>query len=140
MKYLLDTCVLSKFVKQTPNKQVLDWIFNTNLFDLFISSLSIGEIWKGISKLPKSKRKEELNIWFNKDILEEYSDRIIPFNKEIAKTWGELNAKSESEGKSLTVIDSLIAATAIHNDLVLVTRNIRDFINTGCELFNPWEI
>lgn len=139
MKYLLDTCVLSEFVKVSPNKQVLDWMYKSNLFDLFISSLSIGEIWKGISKLPKSRRKVELNIWFNREILEKYNDRIIPFNKDIAKTWGELKAMSESEGKSLTVIDSLIAATTIHYDFVLVTRNIKDFIHTGCELFNPWE-
>ncbi len=139
MKYLLDTCVLSEFVKVSPNKQVLDCMYKSNLFDLFISSLSIGEIWKGISKLPKSRRKVELNIWFNREILEKYNDRIIPFNKDIAKTWGELKAMSESEGKSLTVIDSLIAATTIHYDFVLVTRNIKDFIHTGCELFNPWE-
>ncbi|MGD2086709.1 MAG: type II toxin-antitoxin system VapC family toxin [Candidatus Aminicenantes bacterium] len=139
MKYLLDTCVISELIKKEKNSKVVKWIKKRKESSLFISVLTVGEIQKGISKLPDSHKKEYLKTWIDNDLKKRFSGRILEITEEIATSWGEIQAKSESEGKKMPAIDSLIAATAIKNNLTVVTRNEKDIENSGCKSINPWE-
>jgi predicted nucleic acid-binding protein len=139
LNYLLDTCVISELIKPGENNKIVEWIQSKDEDSLFISVLTIGEIYKGISKLPDSRRKESLRTWVDNDLKKRFAGRILEISEKIATTWGEIQANSEKDGKKMPVIDSLIAATAIKNNLTVVTRNVKDIENSGCRSINPWE-
>jgi toxin FitB len=138
MNYLSDTCALSEFLKKTPDEKVIEWFENQIEDSLFISVLTIGEINKGISKLPPSKRKTELETWLE-SILFRYDKRILPISLNIATRWGNLLGELEPKGRVLPIIDSLIAATALEHDLTIITRNESDFADTGAKVLNIWQ-
>ncbi|NJM54301.1 MAG: type II toxin-antitoxin system VapC family toxin [Blastocatellia bacterium] len=138
MNYLSDTCALSEFLNKKPDPKVIEW-FEKQIEDaLFVSVLTIGEINKGIVKLPASKRKTELETWL-KSILFRYDKRILPISLSIATRWGRLLGELEPKGRVLPIIDSLIAATALEHDLTIITRNESDFADTGVKILNIWE-
>ena len=139
MKYLLDTCFISELVDRHPNPKVVDFIDSLDSDDVFLSVITIGEIAKGVEKLSKSKRKQELHSWLKENLLVRFDGRIIPLDTEILMEWGILIARLESTGITLPAIDSLIAATTLTQKLTLVTRNVDDFSGTGIEIVNPWE-
>jgi predicted nucleic acid-binding protein len=139
LKYLLDTCVISALIKPHQNEKVVKWIQEKEEDDLFLSVLTIGEIHKGIAKLPESKKKRSLSKWVEEDLKKRFSGRVLDITEEIAIQWGEIQGESEKKGKKMPVIDSLIAAAAIKEDLTVVTRNTKDMENSGCKIINPWE-
>jgi tRNA(fMet)-specific endonuclease VapC len=139
MKYLLDTCVLSELLIKQPNAKVVDFIDSLDPDDVYLSVITIGEIVKGIEKLPTSQRKQELHAWLKEDLLARFQGKIIPIDEEIIVDWGILTARTEAIGKPMPAIDSLIAATAQAHGLTLVTRNVDDFNASGVEIENPWE-
>jgi len=139
MNYLLDTCVISELIKKSPSQKVVEWVSQVEETDLFISVLTIGEIHKGIEKLPKSKKKEKLHKWVNYNLQERFENRIISFDLQTATIWGKIQAHSEALGKPLPAIDGQIAATGISYDLTVVTRNTPDMEVSGVSLLNPWE-
>jgi len=139
MKYLLDTCVISELVAKHPNPQVVDFVDALDSDGVNLSVITIGEIAKGVEKLPESKRKQDLHSWLKEDLLARFSGRIIPLDTEVLMQWGVLVARLESTGITLPAIDSLIAATTLTHKLTLVTRNVDDFSSTGIEIVNPWE-
>jgi toxin FitB len=138
MSLLLDTCVISELVAKRPNLQVLRWIEEQDSRSLHISVMTIGEIAKGVCKLPESKRKDTLTVWLNQTLPEQFSDRILLIDIATMQRWGELVGRLEQQAKSLPVADSLIASVALHHDFHLVTRNEKDFIGTGVSIINPW--
>ncbi|MDE1466069.1 type II toxin-antitoxin system VapC family toxin [Spartinivicinus poritis] len=138
MRFLLDTCVLSELRKPDCNPNVKFAISNCSNKDLFISSISIGEITKGVSLLEEGRRKKELSNWLN-SLESQFADRILSVDAETARIWGELTADGKRKGKPIPIMDGLIAATAIRSGLHVMTRNIQDFENTSAMLFNPWE-
>ena len=105
---------------------------------LFLSVITIGEIRKGITNLPNSKKKQELTLWLN-TIVEEYEERIIPIDLEIADTWGIMQSNAEKNGHPMATIDGLVAATAYNHNLTLITRNEEDFTISKIPIINPWE-
>ena len=139
MKYLLDTCVISELVTKYPRLQVVDFVDALDSDDVYLSVITIGEIAKGIEKLPKSKRKQELNSWLKEDLLVRFDGKIIPLDTEVLMQWGILIARLELSGTTLPAVDSLIAATTLTHKLTLVTRNVDDFRGTEMEIVNPWE-
>ena len=139
MKYLLDTCVISELIKKNPSQKVVKWISKIEENNLFISVLTVGEIHKGIEKIPTSKKKEQLYKWVNYDLKERFKDRIIAFDLLTATAWGKVQAQSELVGKAMPAIDGQIAATGISYDLTVVTRNTRDMEISGVSLLNPWK-
>ena len=138
MSYLLDTCLISELVSKQPDRKVLDWLDAQIPEELYLSVITIGEIAKGISKIAASQRKEELRIWLNETLLDRFAERIIGIDLETMLLWGELVGNLEKLGRPLPILDSLIAAIAIHNSLSLVTRNERDFVGSGVAIVNPW--
>ncbi len=139
MKYLLDTCVFSEIVKPCPNKLLLEWLMDTPSDRLYLSVLTIGEIRKGIAKLPSSKKKANLSEWLN-TLIEDYKDRILPVDLTVSENWGEMQGSAEKNGFSFPTIDGLIASIARTHNLVLVTRNESDFQGCNIPLFNPWKV
>ena len=139
MNYLLDTCVISELFKKQPDLNVVEWVSNIDETNLFISVLTIGEIHKGIEKLPASKKKDKLHKWVNIDLKERFNNRIIDIDRHVVTTWGKVQARSEFLGQALPAIDGLIASTGIAHDLIVVTRNTKDMEISGVTLLDPWE-
>ncbi|MEA3359266.1 MAG: type II toxin-antitoxin system VapC family toxin [Thermodesulfobacteriota bacterium] len=138
MKYLLDTCVISELVKPSPSPMVLDWLNDVPSERLFLSVITIGEIRKGLTKLPDSKRTDRLTEWLN-SLLEDYRDRIYTIDLTVAENWGVMQGKAEKSGMPMSSMDSLIAAIAYTHNLVLVTRNVIDFKVSNLPINNPWK-
>lgn len=138
MRYLLDTCVISEFTKPDRSGFVIDFINQMPESDLFISAMTLGELHRGILKLPAGKKQNGLFRWLS-ELEESFQDRILGFDHEAAVEWAKLCTHAENKGKKLSAFDSIIAAIASRNQLVLATRNIQDFVYTDLELINPWE-
>ena len=138
MNYLLDTCVISELVKPSPNATVIDWLDATPNERLFLSVITIGEIRKGLAKLPESKKRTSLTNWFN-ILLEDYRTRIHPINLTVAENWGAIQGIAEKCGHPMASVDSMIAAVAYTYNLVLVTRNESDFTASNLPIINPWQ-
>jgi toxin FitB len=139
MKYLLDTCVLYECVKPAPNKKVLAWLEACDENTLFLSVLTLGEIQKGITKLKSGKRKTKLQHWLDIHLRTRFSERILPIDQDVARTWGRIQGEAEGHGMPLPTIDGLLAATALTHNLVFVTRNLKDVQATPAALLNPWK-
>ncbi|NOQ21682.1 MAG: PIN domain-containing protein [Candidatus Aegiribacteria sp.] len=138
MKFLLDTCLISELVKSRPEKKVVDWLLSENETDFYVSVLTFGELHKGIEKLPESRKKEELQNWVETELKERFHNRIIEIDLGISTVWGEIQCIAEKKGRPMPAIDSLIAATGIAHNLMVVTRNVADMKQSGVKLLNPW--
>lgn len=139
LNYLLDTCVISEFVKPKPERRVLDWLNSIESERVFLSVVTLGEIQAGISGQRNANRRTELEEWLNVDLAAQFANRILPLDEAVFKTWGQLTAHLKQVGKPMSIMDSLIAATALYHKMTLVTRNLSDFEHAGVSLFNPWE-
>jgi predicted nucleic acid-binding protein len=139
VKYLLDTCVISELVKPTPNRKVVDWINELPSEALFLCAITIGEVRKGLTKLPDSKKKERLTLWLN-TLLIEYNERIFFIDLMVCENWGVLQGNAEKAGTPMSTIDGLIAATAYTHNLTLATRNENDFTPSNIPIINPWKL
>ena len=138
MNYLLDTCVISELVKPVPDHRVISWMNSVSSDSLYICVITVGELRKGIVKLPESRKKTELIVWLT-TLLEDYQDRVYPIDLPVAENWGIILANAEKSGTPMSSLDSLIAAVAYTNSLTLVTRNERDFEPSGIPIANPWD-
>ncbi len=105
---------------------------------LYLSVLTLGEIRKGVAALPQSKRRTRLEVWLEVELQARFSGRILPINAAVADRWGLLAAESRRAGRGLSTIDGLLAATALHHNLTIVSRNTADFAFTRVPVFNPW--
>ncbi len=137
MKYLLDTCAISELTKLNANSGVIEWLENTNSEDLYLSVINIGEIKKGINKLPASKKKQDLLFWLE-TLLEDYQNRILTVDLSVMENWSLIVANAEKKGQPIASLDSIIAATAYTHHLTLVTCNERDFYACNIPVINPW--
>ena len=136
MSYLLDTNVISEVVKRKPDKRVIAWLNELPVDALFVSVLTLGEIRKGVERLGDGKRREKLRLWLEHDLPEWFNGRILAVDTPVADRWGRLLAEA---GRPLPTIDSLLAATALHHELRLVTRNAGDFDFSGLLVVDPWQ-
>src|SRR3989304_7013856 len=110
MNYVLDTNVISELVAKRPNANLLDWVQSVDEERLYLSVITIGEIKKGIEKLPASPRKDELNAWLVNDLLQRFEHRLGMVDVDVMLAWGEMTARLERNGPIMPAIDSLIAA------------------------------
>lgn len=122
--FLLDTNVISEFARpdNKPDQRVKQWLE------------------RGIEKLPQGKRRTHLEAWLEKDLHEWFEKRLLVVNEAIANRWGMLAAAAQRTGKSLAIIDGLLAATALEHKLTVVTRNSADFMSAGVPILDPWQI
>jgi predicted nucleic acid-binding protein len=138
--YLLDTNVISELTKLQPESKVVSWFQATGEELLYLSVLAIGEIRKGINFLPRSNKRVLLESWLANDLVLRFAGRIIEVNLDIAERWGLISAQAKIAGTPLAVIDGLMAATALHHNLTLVTRNTKDVQVAGINTLNPWQL
>ena len=136
MKYLLDTCIVSEFAKLQPNQNVITWLSARH--DFYLSVLALGEIIKGVERLPASKKQVSLRLWVNNDLQKRFHNKIINIDTSVVRVWGKLTADLELSGRSLPAIDGLIAASAIANNCTIVSRNTKDFPSDFVEIINPF--
>ena len=136
MSYLLDTNVISEFTRKEPSAQILAWLRTLPLDEQYLSVLSIGEIRNGIERLDAGAKKERLRLWLERDLRDLFGDRLLEVTTAVADRWGRLRAEVR---RPVPAIDSLMAATALHHDLRLVTRDEQDFASfPGLTVVNPW--
>lgn len=138
--YLLDTNVVSELIRVRPESKVVSWFQATNEELLHLSVLTIGEIRKGINSLPPSNKRALLESWLANDLVLRFAGRILEVNLDIAERWGLISARAKTAGTPLAVIDGLMAATALHHNLTLVTRNTKDVRMAGINVLNPWQL
>jgi predicted nucleic acid-binding protein len=135
VSFLLDTNVISEMARTRPNPRVERWFRYVPSEALHLSVLTLGEIRKGIQPLETGARREKLRVWLEVELPEWFEDRILEVSAAVADRWGVLLAEVE---RPAPAIDSLLAATALHHRLRLVTRNTADFAYPGLEVVDPW--
>jgi len=139
LKYLLDTNIISELINTSPNKKVISFINTLNENSIYLSVITIGEINFGIHKLKSGKKKEELLLWLHTDLLSRFKNRIIEVDTQTMLTWGKINNELKSIGNPMPIMDSLIGATCISKNMILITRNEKDFINLDIDIINPFK-
>jgi toxin FitB len=138
MNYLLDTNVVSEWVKPHPNAKVVDWLAQAREDEIFISVCTLAELSFGVASMPKGKRRNRLADWLLRDLPARFDRRIVAVDMEIANTWGDISAAARRKGRPIDVMDGLIAATAEVYEMIVVTRDAKDFQAAGVTLLNPW--
>jgi toxin FitB len=136
--FLLDTNVLSEFAKPRVNPGLLDWMQHSDETGMAISVVSVGEIQKGISRMPEGRRQTDLQAWLDQHLVPRFQQRILALDLNDMQRWGRMMGTAIKQGGTLPAIDALLAAVALNRRLILVTRNARDFERTGVNLLNPW--
>src|SRR5438445_12147600 len=134
--FLLDTNCISEIVRLKPEPRVMDWMEAVDEALLYLSVLTLGEIRKGLAGLPQGKRRSRLETWLEVELQARFSGRILSIDAAVADRWGLLAAAAKIKGKPLSAIDGLLAATAIHHNLTIVSRNVGDFTNTQAAVVN----
>jgi hypothetical protein len=135
LSYLIDTNILSELRRKTPNAGVVAWFSKRPASSLYLSVLTLGELRKGVEGIADMERRMALLDWLEADLPNFFMGRVLTVDAHVADRWGRMVAQA---GRPLPAIDSLLAATAAHHDLSLVTRNVKDFTNLGVEVINPW--
>ena len=138
MAFLLDTNVISETVRPRPQRRVLDWIEAHNPSDLFLTAQTIGELVRGARTVREQERRERFERWIEQDLARQFDRRILPFDGRTAVIWGYLTGDGDRAGRRPAAADAHIAAVAIQHELILVTRNVRDFTQFDVQLLNPW--
>ncbi len=137
--FLLDTNCISELLRPKPEPGVMEWMDAADEAMLYLSVLTVGEIRKGVAGLSQGKRRTLLETWLEVELQERFAGRIMPIDSSIADRWGLIAAEAIRRGKTLSVIDGLLAATALHHNLTVVSRNVSDFTNTQVQVLNPWQ-
>jgi len=135
--FLLDTCLLSEVWKPAPARTVIEWLNQTIEDELFLSVLTLGELRKGIDRMPVGKKRDRLSRDYVA-LRSRFSTRVLPITDVVAERWGQVSAEAGRAGKHVHVVDGLIAATALVSGLTVVTRNVGDFSATNVPVANPW--
>lgn len=138
MKFLIDTCVISELVKKAPASGVTRWLEQQDELSLYLSVITFGELHKGIGQLHAGRKKRELYEWVEGQLSRRFTGRILDVDKDVAVRWGEISAAAGKFGRTVPVLDGLLAATALTFGLTFVTRNTDHFQETGVRLLDPW--
>lgn len=139
MSFLLDTNVVSEWVKPRPHDNVVAWLAEVDEDQVFLSVVSFAELRRGVDLLAPGRRRDRLEEWLADDLTARFHGRILDVDRRVADAWGQIMARSQRAGRGLASMDAFFAATALRHELTLVTRNVRDFDGLGVALHNPWE-
>ncbi|MGH7069139.1 MAG: type II toxin-antitoxin system VapC family toxin [Acetobacteraceae bacterium] len=138
MNFLLDTNVVSEWVKPRPDPGVVAWVGEADEDRIFISVITIAELRHGIERLPVGVRRDRLDHWLTEQVPLRFGERVLAVDAETADAWGRVMAPGEATGRSPGTMDAFIAATVLQHDMTLVTRNASDFEPLGLRMINPW--
>jgi toxin FitB len=137
--FLLDTNIISELIKPKPEPRLVTWLSGTDENLLYLSVLTLGEIRKGVAMLREPARRVQLETWLDSELRLRFAGRILTVDDDVADRWGVMAGRAAARKIALPVIDGLLAATALHYNLTLVTRNSKDVAGTDALVFNPWE-
>ena len=138
MRTLLDTNVVSELRRPQPDPRVFARVEAMDPDDLFLASVTFGELTHGVRRMDAGRRRDGLQAWLDR-LEAAYGDRILPFDRDAARIWGDLLARCAASGRTLPLEDAQIAAIALRFDLTLMTRNVRNFEGTGVRVVDPWD-
>jgi toxin FitB len=138
VSFLLDTNVVSEWVRPRPEPRVAGWLGEVDEDRVFISVVTLAELRHGVERLLASRRKERLDDWVRRDLPLRFEGRVLPVDAAVADRWGVLVARGEQRGRPISAMDAFLAATAELHELTLVTRNTSDFTDSVTSLFDPW--
>ncbi len=139
MKYLADTNFLSELLKRRPNPGVMSWLRSVDENDIAVSVITLGELQRGASRLSPGDRQTAIQTWIDQYIIPRFSGRFVGLGMDEMLEWGRRYGLFERQGRPRPALDSLLAVTALTNDLAVVSRNARDFHEWGVEVINPWD-
>jgi toxin FitB len=138
MKFLVDTNVVSEWVKLRPDSGVVDWMTEVDEDRVFISVISLAELRRGIERMPRGNRRSRLDEWLREELPQRFEKRVLSVDHAVAEAWGTIVARCEMAGRPISTMDGFIAATAEVHDMALVTGNVSDFEGSVKEVVNPW--
>lgn len=138
MSFLLDTNVVSEWVRPRPDPGVVAWLAEADEDRVFVSVVTLAELRYGIERLAVGQRRRRLDAWLREEVPLRFEGRVLPIDADIADAWGRLTALREVSGRPIGAADAFIAATAEARGLALVTRNVSDFERTVRAVVNPW--
>jgi predicted nucleic acid-binding protein len=138
VNYLLDTNVVSEWVKPQPHPGVVTWLATTDEDRVFLSVVTLAELRRGIERLPICARRTRLEAWLSHELPLRFEKRVLPIDPPVADAWGRIVSRSQAQGRTIHARDAFLAASADVHGLTLVTRNISDFDALGQTLLNPW--
>jgi predicted nucleic acid-binding protein len=136
--YLLDTNVVSEWVRPRPDPHVVDWLATVDEDRVFLSVITLAELRRGVQRLDRGRRRQQLADWLSEALPARFDGRLVQVDARIADRWGRLMAEAEENGRPLGAMDGLFAATADAMGLTLVTRNEKDLDGRGVRILNPW--
>jgi toxin FitB len=138
VSFLLDTNVVSEWVKPRPDSGVAAWLAEVDEDSVFLSVVSLAELRYGIERMPRGSRRTRLDAWLRDELPLRFEGRILSIDERVADAWGQVVAQRESAGCPIAAMDALIAALANVYDMHLVTRDESDFASTVQRIVNPW--
>ena len=138
MSFLLDTTVVSEWMKPLPNPGVIRWLAEVDEDRVYLSVMTLAELRFGTERLASGARKLRLEIWLKEELPLRFESRVLNVETKIADAWGRVVNRCSAVGKPIGVMDAFFAATAEVHSLTLVTRNVSDFAASGISLSNPW--
>ncbi len=138
MSILLDTNVVSELIRKAPEPAVTSWVSDHPLYDLFFSAVSEAELRFGAAILPPGRRRDTLFLEIDAMLRDAFEDRVLPFDSDAARAYGDIAAVRRSAGRPVAPADCQIAAIAASRDMAVATRNVRDFEEMGIEIVDPW--
>ena len=139
MNFLLDTNVVSEWMKPRPNVGVVEWLANADEDRLFLSVATLAELRYGVQRLAMGQKRARLEEWLETDLRNRFEGRVVVIDEEVAEAWGRVLTKADEMGRPMGAMDGFLAATAVVHGLTLVTRNESDFRGVGIHSIDPWK-
>jgi predicted nucleic acid-binding protein len=138
VNFLLDTNLISEWLRPRPDRGVVEWLAATDEDRVYISVVTMSEIRYGIERMTAGSRRKRIEDWLTTDLPRRFENRILPIDAVIADAWGKIMYRGQAVGRPVGPMDAYIAATAETRDLTLVTRNVSDFDTLRIPVISPW--
>jgi predicted nucleic acid-binding protein len=138
VSFLLDTTVVSEWMKPLPDPSVIRWLAEVDEDRVYLSVMTLAELRYGTERLPAGSRKSRLETWLREELPLRFEGRLLIIETTIADAWGRVMSRCSAVGRPIGAMDAFFAATAEVHALTLVTRSVSDFTASGIFLFNPW--
>jgi toxin FitB len=139
VNYLLDTNVVSEWMKPRPNPGVVEWLADADEDRLFLSVATLVELRYGVERLAKGQKRNQLEDWLETDLKNRFEGRVLGIDEKVAGEWGRMLAKADAAGRPMGAMDGFQAATAMTHGLTLVTPNANDFSASAIKVVDPWK-